>query len=424
MGGQPFSTMPTPGGFQARSVAEVVTSGLCIGCGLCEAVTAGRVGMRMTAKGSLRPVPADGFTPEEEATILSCCPGVAVEARRGNAASDDLIWGSHTQMRHAWAGDALRRLAGSSGGVLTALGCHLLDQGRVGFVLHVGAHPEMPMRSLWVRSRTAADVQRNAGSRYGPVAPLAGLVEALDAGERFAIIAKPCDLSAVHRLSKRDPRVDALCVARFALVCGGQSRLGKSEDLLRRFGVEEGELSLFRYRGYGNPGRTRVETRDGRAFEVTYTELWEDEAGWEIETRCKLCPDALGETADIVAADVWPGCNPTGEDAGFNGIVVRSALGEKILASAVAKGDIVLGDPITPRQFDTFQPHQVRKKEALTARYAGMARAGSPVIATSGLRLAEIAARADPDLLSREEAGAFQRASEGRFAESLPRPPA
>ena len=103
---------------------------------------------------------------------------------------------------------------------------------------------------------------------------------------------------------------------------------------------------------------------------------------------------------------------------------MRSALGEKILASAVAKGDIVLGDPITPRQFDTFQPHQVRKKEALTARYAGMARAGSPVIATSGLRLAEIAARADPDLLSREEAGAFQRASEGRFAESLPRPPA
>ncbi len=93
------------------------------------------------------------------------------------------------------------------------------------------------------------------------------------------------------------------------MVCGGQSRLKKSTALLDEYWVKE-ELSLFRYRGYGNPGLNRIETKDGHAFEKTYLELWEDKAGWEIETRCKLCPDSLGEAADIAAFDVWPGGSP------------------------------------------------------------------------------------------------------------------
>ena len=64
------------------------------------------------------------------------------------------------------------------------------------------------------------------------------------------------------------------------MVCGGQSRLKKSVAVLDEYGVKEEELKLFRYRGNGNPGLNRVETKDGRVFEKTYLELWQDEAGW------------------------------------------------------------------------------------------------------------------------------------------------
>ena len=78
---------------------------------------------------------------------------------------------------------------------------------------------------------------------------------------------------------------------------------------------------------------------------------------------------------------------------------------------------------ITPRQLDDFQPHQVRKKEALAARFdrkvscncltgfraksqsskimkrdtllAGLSEAGYPVIKTRGLRIDELGFRAD-----------------------------
>src|SRR5262249_19109866 len=60
-----------------------------------------------------------------------------------------------------------------------------------------------------------------------------------------------------------------------------------SRDLVAGFGLGEKDVSLLRYRGMGNPGLTRVETRDGRAFAVTYNELWEDEGKWMLQFRCK-----------------------------------------------------------------------------------------------------------------------------------------
>ena len=394
-----------------RAIAEIVARDLCIGCGLCEALTGGRVEMVMTSAGSLRPSPVDGFTPTEEATLVSACPGAVAEARVEAGFHSDPVWGAYRSMARAWAGHRDVRHEGATGGVLTALAMHALRTGRVTFVLHVGADPERPLRSRWVISENPESVQANTTSRYGPTAPLAGMEAALDRGQPFAIIAKPCDLGAVHALSATDTRVNELCTVRLALVCGGQSRLSKSRAVLDEFGVDEDEVALFRCRGHGNPGPTVVETLDGRRFVKTYLELWEDEAGWDVETRCKFCPDALGEAADVAAADIWPGGAPTGEDEGFNGIVVRTAAGEDLVASAAAAGELVLGGPITPREFDDFQPHQVRKKEALAARYLGLADCGIAPIETRGLRISELGQRLDPERFEHERAGTRRRAA-------------
>jgi len=394
----------------------VVASGLCIGCGLCETVTEQRVMMRTTAAGSLRPSPVDGFTAAEEARLLAACPGTVASPRSDLVIEPDEVWGRVSAMRFAWAGDPDVRFEAATGGVLTALGMHLIATGQAGFVLHVGPDPDAPMRSRWVMSDSPAEVRANTGSWYGPTAPLAGLGPALDRGEPFAVIAKPCDLGALHAYAASEPRVDELVVARLTMVCGGQSRFEKSIDVIDELGVTESEVSLFRYRGYGNPGPTRVETNDGRSFELTYNEMWDDEAGWKIESRCTVCPDALGEAADVAAADAWPGGGPTGEDEGFNGIMVRSETGAALVASATAAGALVLGDDITPREYDDLQPHQVRKKVALAARYEGMARAGHPIIATRGLRIEKLGTRLSATARAAEIEGTTRRVKAGRYS--------
>jgi coenzyme F420 hydrogenase subunit beta len=195
------------------------------------------------------------------------------------------------------------------------------------------------------------------------------------------------------------------------------SELGKSQDVLDEFGLDEAELALFRYRGHGNPGPTRVETRDGRAFEKTYNDMWADESGWKLQFRCKICPDAIGESADIVAADVWPGGTPRGEDAGFNGMIVRTRKGLGLLTAAVRDGALILDQDLTPRDMDDFQPHQVRKKRAVWARLAGLRHAGQLVPTIERLRIRDLARPAGLGANLAEARGTRQRVHEGRTTE-------
>jgi coenzyme F420 hydrogenase subunit beta len=425
----------------ALSLEAIVEGGLCIGCGLCQALAgADKIQIVLTPEGRERPVacqPLDQATLER---INATCPGTRVEgaahaegdarAERaahplrgavdttGSRATHDLVWGPAEHLAIGYAGDPDVRFRASTGGVLTALGQFLLASGRAKFILHVAASGTEPMRTERRLSFDAASVLEGAGSRYGPAAPLVDFTALLDRAEPFALIAKPCDIAAVRNLARIDPRVDRYLRYALTFVCGGASDLTKSEEVVSKFGIRPNELTMFRYRGSGNPGPTRLTTQDGRSVELTYQEMWADEATWRIQPRCKICPDAIGESADLAASDVWPGGGPTGEDAGFNGIIVRTARGLELYQAALAAGAIVVepGD-LSFRDFDEFQPHQVRKKRAVWARFAGMRAAGQPVPDTHHLRLAECARLNSVAENLAEARGARRRAKQGRLGE-------
>lgn len=144
---------------------------------------------------------------------------------------------------------------------------YLLTSGQARFILHCGADPRRPMRSRWFFSDTPEEVLARAGSRYGPSDTLAGLEVALAREEPFAIIAKPCDAGAVRARATDDPRIRQLLTTLLVMVCGGASDLGRSAALLDERGLSKEDVTHFRYHGYGNPGPTRVETREGEALE-------------------------------------------------------------------------------------------------------------------------------------------------------------
>jgi len=401
---------------------EIVENGLCIGCGLCRSIAGSdNVDLVMTPEGRERPRarrPLNRVTLER---INAVCPGTRIGSgspkSSGIPAMHDTVWGPAERLSIGYARDPLVRFRGSSGGVLTALGQFLLTSGRVKFILHVGASKSAPMRSERRLSFDAAAVLDGTGSRYGPAAVLVDFCEILDRAEPFALIAKPCDVAAVRNLGHLDPRVDRYMRYALTLVCGGASDLRKSEEVLRLFRIREHELALFRYRGHGNPGATRVETKDDRVFELTYQQLWEDESKWMIQPRCRICPDAIGLEADIAASDVWPGGSPVGEDAGFNGIIVRTPRGLELYDAAVAAGALTVDHSATFADFDRYQPHQVRKRRAVWARLKARERAGKPVPRVTDLSLEECARQNSVRENLAEYRGARDRASGGGLVE-------
>lgn len=379
-----------------RTIDEIVARDLCIGCGLCVGIAGrDRVEMGWTKEEELRPVTHAPLDARTMAEVNAVCPGVTVAGVSREEASSraewDDVWGWMSDNYFAWAGDPEVRHTSSTGGVLNALAIHLLETGRVSSVLHVGPDPERPARSAWRLSRTRDEVLASGGSRYGPTAPLDGLDAALATGDSFAFVGKPCDVSAVRLRAKRDPVLAERCRFVLALVCGGQSQFRKSADLLSSWAFNEEDLTSFRYRGFGNPGPTTATTRTGETRSASYLDFWEDKSSWALPHRCKVCPDAIGMSADVIAADCWPGGAPTGEDEGFNVVAARTAIGEDLLAKAFDGGALVQGEPVGVEDWNNFQPHQVRKRRAVWARLAGQHAAGRGRLATVELGLEALA---------------------------------
>lgn len=404
------------------TVGEIVENGLCIGCGLCRSIAGpGDIDLVMTPEGRERPVALRALDKSILTKINAVCPGTRIAgpapAQMKNAALADTVWGPVERLVLGSAADPTVRFVGSGGGTLTALGQFLLSSGRVKFVLHAAASRSMPMRTERQLSFDAASVLEGAGSRYGPAATLVDFNDILDRGEPFALIAKPCDITAVRNLARLDPRVDEHMRYALAFVCGGASDLAKSEQVLQRFGLSEGELALFRYRGHGNPGLNRVETRDGRAFEISYRQLWEDEDKWMIQPRCKICPDAIGQVADIAVSDAWLNGGPAVEDEPLNGIVVRTKRGLELFDAAVEAGVLQIKRGSGIAEISELQSHQVRKRRAVWARLKGMQTAGKPVPFVSDLALRDCAAQNSLAENLVEGRGGRDRANRGRLGE-------
>ena len=372
---------------------DIVDNGLCIGCGLCQSI-AGKenIEVSMTAKGRLEPKEIGKISPEVFNKILNVCPGTIVEGlpkeEVASNSENNLVWGYYLSLFYSWSTDKKIRFESSTGGLLNGLSLYLLESKKVKFIMHTDANPKKPMRSVSKFSYNKEELLGNESrSRYGPASTLDRFHEALDLNQPFAFVGKPCDISAVRQLAKIDSRVNRLCKYLLTLVCGGFAEFTKSQDFIESFKVKEDELSIFRYRGYGNPGRMYIKTKDGREHDREYNSFWGEESTWRVPFRCKICPDAIGESADVAALDTWRGGSPKGEDEGFNAAIVRTKKGLDLINEAAKAGFIHIGDKLKIEDIDDFQPHQVNKKKAVYARHEGMREKNIPTINTNGLRI-------------------------------------
>jgi coenzyme F420 hydrogenase subunit beta len=410
---------------QIYPVEAIVEQGLCMGCGLCQSVAGrDRIRMAISGEGGERPVVLQPLDEPTLRLVNAVCPGIKVEgytpAPGETPPEIDPIWGPTRFMAIGHAGDPDVRFHASSGGALSALGLHMLVSGKVDFILHVAASREQPLRTLSHLSFDAAQVMEASGSRYGPAAPLTDFKAVLDRGQPFAFIGKACDISAIRNYAKFDPRVDELLRYTLNFYCGGVSEFGKTLDYVRRIGRSEADIAHLRYRGDGCPGAMVMKSRDGEVFSFSYNEMWEDERRWQLQFRCKICPDALGDLADISVADVWPGGKPITDEIGFNGFIARTERGMALLNDAVECGAVKLTEPLTYDGLALAQGSQMKKKQGLTSRYAAMRDAGVITPSVVNLRLDTAAAMLDEPEREANYRGMQDRLQQGDNRETLP----
>lgn len=355
----------------------VVARDLCIGCGYCASFSGAR--MALSAQGFLEPPAGMTQAPGEDALVAAACPGVqgadvVTEGKGPDGATDDYMWGRHHEVATGHSTDPEIRRLGSSGGALTGLARWLIASGRVDRVLVTTYDPGHAIGTRSGITAEATVILDGAGSKYCPAAPLAALAELRAAGDasRVAVIGRPCDIATLRRAIRAGDPVGARVEVLLSFFCAGTPSDAGNRELLRGMGVEDpARVTRFRHRGNGWPGDTRADLDDGTARTCTYNESWGKVLRRHVHALCKICPDGIGEQADIVAADAWYGDDdgyPTFAEAdGRSLIIARTPLGQDLLDAVRAEGAMVT-EPLEVREIDRMQPGQINRRKQLRIR--------------------------------------------------------
>lgn len=401
---------------RSPTLARVLGNDLCSGCGLCAGVSEGAIVMRGVPDGFNRPEQLAPITAEQEERIAIGCPG-SVVAPWLETTRQHPFWGPYRSVGTGHATDEEVRFQGSSGGGITALALHALRTGMVDAVVQATPHADDPMQNSVVVSETESDVIARAGSRYAPSSPLETVAELLGSGRRYCFIGKPCDVGALRQLGRKDARVATVFPLILSFFCGGIPSRRAASSLLKGMEVPRDEMTGFRYRGEGWPGMATADLRDGTRRQLSYHASWGGYLSKDVQFRCKICPDAVGGTADLACADAWYGKGgypDFDERPGRSLVVARTETGQRLLDGIVAAGELAV-EPLPVEEIDRMQPSQARRKRELLSRVAALRMIGRKVPVMRKLEVGRAARKAGPKAHARSFTGLLYRVLKARL---------
>lgn len=312
----------------------------CTGCGLCAAVQ--NVPLGQDERGFCLPE----LTQQDLDFCGKVCPaGGAASALQ----SRTQLWGHYEGVFVGWSTDPEIRRQASSGGILTALCCYLLDQKLVDGVIQTCAHRDICYGTYTRVSHTKEDVLDCMGSRYSISSPLAELTSLIRPGKTYAIVGKPCDISALRMYLKDNRELAAQLPYLLSFFCAGVPSLQAQQQLLRTLDCSDpAQCKKLQYRGNGWPGYATAEKLDGSSAQISYEDSWGKILGRDVQKMCRFCLDGVGEFADVACGDIWhltPDKKPDfTESDGQNIIFARTEAGNRLLECAMEAGYITMTD--------------------------------------------------------------------------------
>ena len=151
--------------------------------------------------------------------------------------------------------------------------------------------------------------------------------------------------------------------------------------------------------------------RTSGTYATTYDDSWGKHLGPTMQWRCKICPDGVGESSDITAADFWKvderGYPTFTESDGRSALLARTPRGHQAVLRAIEAG-VIEAEPLDVGDLVRTQPSQRSRRTTLAGRLVGSLLAGRRIPRYRGFGLARLALSA-PRLALRSARGTRRR---------------
>jgi coenzyme F420 hydrogenase subunit beta len=343
-----------------EQLKDIIIGGLCHRCGACAAVCPRGVIM-----------PDQRFYPSVGDRVGECtdcglcvrvCPGKRFETAEYSQSlfgTRDYTASPHGFFLKAFLGHAAEstvREKGTSGGIATGIPFYLLRRGSIRGAFTVALDPHLPWKPLPLIARNERDLRKGSSSKY-PACSLNHLWNDVPKDEGpFVFTGLPCHVQGLRKLMRYDRKIAGRVAVTVGLFCHSCLEHQVVRDILRIYGISEGEITEFDYRGGKLPGYIRARIKGGDWVYLPYPRKGPSAYRPNAKEcltlffklysppRCRLCADATAEFADISVGDPWfKGWE--GEEKlrkGYSMILARTERGLKILEEAQTEGMIEL----------------------------------------------------------------------------------
>lgn len=302
---------------------------------------------------------------------LSICPGYNYGTEQKDPPEDgrssDPRLGPVLSIWEGFACDQKLRFSASSGGAVSAIASHCLEEEGMEFVLHIEMEHERPWRNETAVSKNREEIYSRVGSRYSPSAPCKDLDLIENSEGPCVFIGKPCDAAALSLLRKKRKELDEKIGLVVTFFCAGTPCSRATIDMLKLEGVRLDDAKEVHYRGDGWPGEFRVSRKSAeREIKKPYLDTWRFINRYR-SMRCHLCPDGMGYFSDISCGDAWHVYDPGGDDTGKSIVIARTKRGAEIVENARSKEAVYL-KPLNASSVMMAQKSMLAKNDELFGR--------------------------------------------------------
>jgi coenzyme F420 hydrogenase subunit beta len=266
---------------------------------------------------------------------LRVCPGIGIKAHAmsaelfGDTQKDTRVQrlvGTYLCCYVSSATDSQIRQRASSGGAVTALLFHLLENGLIDGALVTKADPDNPIQTQSFIAHTLDDLLSATTSRYCPTTPNVVVKDILENPGRYAVVGLPCQIHGIRKAEEHNKILKQRIVLHLGLLCSGTATFHATHNYLAHTGIPTDTILNFRYR-VGWPSNIVVELKNGATFIENPSVLLRARRFF-LPNRCSLCFDQMNELADISFGDAWY------ERSGRSIIITRSKTADDLLQQA------------------------------------------------------------------------------------------
>jgi len=360
------------------TIARVLGSKLCTGCGTCAGICPNEA-VRMYRSDS------EGvYLPRiEEEKCNRCglcvrsCPGYMLDFEELNSKvfgkqPADILLGNYLGCYIGHSNDNEIRYNSSSGGIATQLLIFALEKGIIDGALVVRMRKDRPLEPEAFFARTKEDVLSASKSKYCPVAVNEAIRKIMKENGKFAVVGIPCHIHGIRKAEKLCKTLEKRIVLHIGLMCSHTVNFNGTDFLLEKINVRKEKVVELSYRGRGWPGSLSVQVNGRSNLTIPYTGGWN--AYWPIFSsfffvpiRCTMCSDLTNELADISLGDAWlPELKS--EKSGKSVIITRTKIAEKIL-SLMRSAKVISIRRVDPEKVKQSQAMELKfKKDDLKAR--------------------------------------------------------